>query len=67
MRNSNITIDYNFLNIIWKEMIMNPLIKQESDLSSNWLKEIVEKQSEDFNNVIDTFFDNTFIHFYYAE
>ena len=48
-------------------MIMNPLIKQESDLSSNWLKEIVEKQSEDFNNVIDTFFDNTFIHFNYAE
>lgn len=48
-------------------MIMSPLIKQESDLSSNWLKEIVEKQSDDFNNVIDAFFDNTFINFDYAE
>ncbi|CAD8066392.1 unnamed protein product [Paramecium primaurelia] len=49
-------IDQQFLDLIWNEIILKPICKQECDMASNWLRDLVEKDEQFSQTQLDTFY-----------
>ncbi|CAD8095799.1 unnamed protein product [Paramecium sonneborni] len=49
-------IDQQFLDLIWNELILKPICKQECDMASNWLRDLVEKDEQFSLTELDLFF-----------
>lgn len=54
-------VNLEFLKLIWSELILRPFCKQEADMASNWLRDLIEKDREPrFHEILERFYEENF-------